>query len=133
MIPLPVGVAVAALLTIPAPQHHDPSPKPKPVVEPSAPPPPAPAPSPSTSVPAPGNYGVWQSVVDCEASGDWAFKSSGNGFYFALQFTEQTWLAYGGTLSELQAPNAPPPARLIQIAERVLQSQGPGAWPNCYP
>jgi hypothetical protein len=76
---------------------------------------------------------VWDAVVACEASGNWGLVTTGNGYYFAMQFDPNTWLAYGGTQAELDAGIAPSPSRLIQVAEAVLAGQGPGAWPNCFP
>lgn len=74
----------------------------------------------------------WDAIVDCEASGNWGLVTTGNGYYFALQFAPSTWLGYGGTQAELDAGVAPSPSRLIQVAEAVLAGQGPGAWPNCF-
>ncbi len=72
----------------------------------------------------------WDAVAQCEASGNWA-TNTGNGFSGGLQFTQSTWEGYGG----LQyAPTAAQATREQQIvvADRVLASQGPGAWPHCY-
>lgn len=91
------------------------------------------------TVPAPtGGYvaptgSVWDAVVACEAGGNWSLVTTGNGYYFAMQFHPDTWLAYGGTQAELDAGVAPSPSRLIEVAERVLAGQGPNAWPNCFP
>jgi len=56
--------------------------------------------------------------------------STGNGFYGGLQFTEGTWLANGGGQYASSADLATP-AQQIAVAERVLASQGIGAWPVC--
>lgn len=74
---------------------------------------------------------TWDRVADCESSGDWKI-STGNGYYGGLQFSQSTWAAYGGTR---YAPRADQATRTQQIlvAERVLASQGPGAWPVCGP
>ncbi|AHH93928.1 transglycosylase family protein [Kutzneria viridogrisea] len=71
----------------------------------------------------------WDAVAQCESSGNWAI-STGNGFYGGLQFTASTWRAYGGGA---YAPTANGATReqQIAVAERVLASQGPNAWPNC--
>lgn len=50
-----------------------------------------------------------------------------NGFYGGLQFTQSTWNAYGGTGNPANATKA----QQIQIANKVLAGQGPGAWPVC--
>lgn len=88
----------------------------------------------TTSVAATAVSGTadWDAIVNCEASGNWGLVTTGNGYYFALQFDPGTWLAYGGTQAELDAGVAPSPSRLIQVAEAVLAGQGPGAWPNCF-
>lgn len=72
---------------------------------------------------------VWDAVAACESGGNWAINT-GNGFYGGLQFTRQTWLAYGGGA---YAPTANLASRdqQIAIAQKVLAGQGPGAWPVC--
>ena len=72
---------------------------------------------------------VWDAVAACESSGNWAINT-GNGFYGGLQFTPSTWSGYGGTA---YAPRADLATRdqQIAIAQRVLATQGPGAWPVC--
>ncbi|WP_345983738.1 transglycosylase family protein [Streptomyces sp. DSS69] len=76
---------------------------------------------------APGE--VWEKVAACESSGDWAVNT-GNGYYGGLQFSGPTWAAFGG---RQYAPRADLATRdqQIAIAERVLDGQGPGAWPAC--
>lgn len=74
----------------------------------------------------------WYAIAECEGFGNWDLVTTGNGYYFVLQFAPSTWLAYGGTQAELDAGVAPSPSRLIQVAENVLAGQGPGAWPNCF-
>lgn len=72
---------------------------------------------------------VWEKVAACESSGNWSVNT-GNGYYGGLQFSGSTWAAYGG-------PEFAPRADLatrdqqIAVAERVLDGQGPGAWPTC--
>ncbi|MFJ3230746.1 transglycosylase family protein [Streptomyces sp. NPDC086787] len=72
---------------------------------------------------------TWNKVAACESSGDWDINT-GNGYYGGLQFTRSTWAAYGGTA---YAPRADLATRQQQIAvaEKVLDGQGPGAWPVC--
>ncbi|MGW4838724.1 transglycosylase family protein [Streptomyces globisporus] len=72
---------------------------------------------------------VWEKVAACESSGNWAVNT-GNGYYGGLQFSGSTWAAFGGTQ---YAPRADLATReqQIAIAERVLDGQGPGAWPTC--
>ena len=77
-------------------------------------------------------YSVWDAVAECEGSGDWSMVTTGNGYYFVLQFAPTTWTGYGGDPAYFNGP-APPRSELIAVAERVLAGQGPGAWPNCFP
>ncbi|MGW2253904.1 transglycosylase family protein [Kitasatospora sp. NPDC001660] len=72
---------------------------------------------------------AWDTVAQCESGGNWSI-STGNGFYGGLQFTSGTWAAYGGTAYASQA-NQATRAQQIAVAEKVLASQGPGAWPVC--
>ncbi|MER7583524.1 transglycosylase family protein [Kitasatospora sp. NPDC097691] len=72
---------------------------------------------------------TWDAVAQCESGGNWAINT-GNGFYGGLQFTSSTWAAYGGTAYASQA-NLATKAQQIAVAEKVLASQGPGAWPVC--
>ncbi|MBV9026270.1 MAG: LysM peptidoglycan-binding domain-containing protein [Streptomycetaceae bacterium] len=71
----------------------------------------------------------WAAVAQCESGNNWSINT-GNGFYGGLQFTSSTWAAYGGTQFAPQA-NQATQAQQIQIAEKVLASQGKGAWPVC--
>jgi LysM repeat protein len=74
---------------------------------------------------------TWDAVAQCESSGNWSI-ADGNGFYGGLQFTQSTWDAYGGDAYASSA-NLATPDQQIAIAENVLASQGPGAWPVCGP
>jgi resuscitation-promoting factor RpfA len=73
----------------------------------------------------------WDAVAQCESGGNWAINT-GNGFYGGLQFTEQTWLGYGGG-AYAQYANQASRSEQIAIAEKVLAGQGIGAWPVCGP
>ena len=73
----------------------------------------------------------WNALAQCEASGNWA-ANTGNGFYGGLQFTPSTWAAFGGTQYAASADQATA-SQQIAVAENVLASQGPGAWPVCGP
>ncbi|WP_410648210.1 transglycosylase family protein [Amycolatopsis sp. cmx-4-54] len=68
----------------------------------------------------------WDAIAQCESSGNWN-TNTGNGYYGGLQFSPSTWRAYGGTGSAHNASRE----QQIAVAERVLQGQGIGAWPNC--
>jgi nucleoid-associated protein YgaU len=72
---------------------------------------------------------VWDRVAQCESTNNWSI-STGNGFYGGLQFTSGTWAAYGGTQYAPEA-NLASKAQQIAVAQRVLASQGAGAWPVC--
>jgi hypothetical protein len=73
--------------------------------------------------------GEWDQVAGCESGGNWAINT-GNGYQGGLQFSEGTWAAHGGGQ---YAPSAQLATReqQIAVAERVLASQGRGAWPSC--
>ena len=73
--------------------------------------------------------GVWDKVANCESSGNWHINT-GNGYYGGLQFTSSTWKSFGGTAYASRADLASRNEQ-IAVAERVLRSQGPGAWPVC--
>ncbi|MGW3074564.1 transglycosylase family protein [Kitasatospora sp. NPDC001132] len=72
---------------------------------------------------------TWDKVAQCESGGNWSINT-GNGFYGGLQFTSSTWSAFGGTAYATRADLATKDQQ-IAIAEKVLASQGPGAWPVC--
>ena len=71
----------------------------------------------------------WDQVAQCESGGNWSINT-GNGFYGGLQFSASTWSAYGGDQYASTADKASK-AQQIAIGEKVLASQGKGAWPNC--
>ena len=73
--------------------------------------------------------GNWGPIAACESGGNWS-ANTGNGFYGGLQFTQQTWLAYGGGQYASSANNASE-ADQIAVAQRVVAGQGIGAWPVC--
>ena len=83
----------------------------------------------AAAVPASSGGANWSAIAACESGGNWG-ASTGNGFYGGLQFTEQTWLAYGGGQYAASA-NLASPAQQIAVAQRVLAAQGIGAWPVC--
>ena len=71
----------------------------------------------------------WSAIAACESGGNWS-ANTGNGFYGGLQFTQQTWLGYGGGQYAPSA-NQATEAQQIAVAQRVLAGQGIGAWPVC--
>lgn len=68
----------------------------------------------------------WDAIAACESGGNWA-TNTGNGFSGGLQFTPSTWRANGGTGSPQNASRE----AQIAVANRVLATQGIGAWPVC--
>ncbi|MET7391745.1 transglycosylase family protein [Streptomyces sp. NPDC005529] len=72
---------------------------------------------------------VWDSVAQCESGGNWSINT-GNGFYGGLQFTQSTWTEFGGGQYATRADLATKEQQ-IEIAQKVLAAQGPGAWPVC--
>ncbi|WP_040781456.1 transglycosylase family protein [Nocardia pneumoniae] len=68
----------------------------------------------------------WDGVAQCESGGNWGINT-GNGYYGGLQFSQSTWAANGG---QGNASNASKEEQ-IRVAENVLATQGPGAWPTC--
>ena len=84
----------------------------------------------SAPAPASSSSGVnWNAVAACESGGNWSINT-GNGFYGGLQFTQQTWLGYGGGQYASSA-NLATPSQQIAVAQRVVAGQGIGAWPVC--
>jgi hypothetical protein len=71
----------------------------------------------------------WDRVAGCESGHNWAINT-GNGYQGGLQFSPGTWRAHGGGE---YAPSAHLASReqQIAVAERVLATQGRGAWPSC--
>jgi hypothetical protein len=108
----------AALAAIPAPTV-------------SAPTAPAAASAGPAAAPVWGSAGGvnWGAVAACESGGNWS-ASTGNGFYGGLQFTQQTWLGYGGGQYAPSA-NLASAAEQMAVAQRVVAGQGIGAWPVC--
>nr|WP_307857327.1 transglycosylase family protein [Mycobacterium sp. SM1] len=71
----------------------------------------------------------WEAIAQCESGGNWA-ANTGNGDYGGLQISLPTWDANGGgALSPL--PSTASPQEQILIGQRILATQGPGAWPRC--
>ena len=74
-------------------------------------------------------HNVWDRVAHCESTGNWHINT-GNGYYGGLQFYQPTWVGFGGQEFAAYAHQATK-LQQIQVAQRVLQVQGPGAWPVC--
>ncbi len=71
----------------------------------------------------------WDRLAQCEAGGNWGINN-GNGFQGGLQFSPSTWKAHGGGEYAASA-NQATREQQIAVAEKVLASQGWGAWPSC--
>ena len=68
----------------------------------------------------------WDAVAQCESGGNWR-ADTGNGFYGGLQFKQSTWDQNGGFGNPANASRD----QQIAVANRVLTTQGPEAWPKC--
>lgn len=82
-----------------------------------------------TKQPSISNGSLWDALAMCESTGNWA-AHTGNGFEGGLQFTNSTWLAYGGGAYAQHAYQATREEQ-IAVAQRVQAGQGWGAWPVC--
>ncbi|MBL1077645.1 DUF3235 domain-containing protein [Nocardia sp. 2] len=71
----------------------------------------------------------WDRLAQCEAGGNWQINT-GNGYQGGLQFSPSTWRAHGGGEFAASANQATREQQIV-IAEKVLASQGWGAWPSC--
>lgn len=72
---------------------------------------------------------TWDRLAGCESGGNWAINT-GNSFYGGLQFTRSTWTGFGGGKYADRADHATR-SQQIAVANKVLASQGWGAWPAC--
>ena len=73
--------------------------------------------------------GVWAALAECESDGTGSYNGS-SGFDGGLQFHPGTWSAYRPAGYPAFAYQASPWQQIV-VAERVLASQGWGAWPAC--
>ncbi|WP_336087193.1 transglycosylase family protein [Nocardia sp. SSK8] len=71
----------------------------------------------------------WDRLAQCEAGGNWGINT-GNGYQGGLQFSPSTWNAHGGGEYAATANQATREEQIV-VAEKVLASQGWGAWPSC--
>ena len=72
---------------------------------------------------APGHL---QAIAACESGGNYS-TNTGNGFYGAYQFTQETWASVGGTGN----PAAASPAEQDKRAAMLYAQQGSSPWPVC--
>lgn len=73
-----------------------------------------------------GAGGNLASIRECESGGDYS-TNTGNGFYGAYQFTQETWQSVGGSGS----PASASPAEQDAAAQRLIEQSGTSPWPNC--
>ncbi|MDF4251087.1 transglycosylase family protein [Streptomyces sp. WMMB303] len=71
----------------------------------------------------------WDRVADCESGGAWSANDS-NGYYGGLQLDLDTWKYYGGTMYA-ERPDLATRSQQIAVGEKILQSEGPRAFPQC--
>ena len=67
-----------------------------------------------------------EAIAACESGGDYS-ANTGNGFYGAFQFTQETWASVGGTGN----PAAASPAEQNKRAAMLYAQQGSSPWPVC--
>ncbi|MEU1466971.1 transglycosylase family protein [Streptomyces sp. NPDC005761] len=72
---------------------------------------------------------TWDRVAECESGGMWSADLS-NGYYGGLQFSQEVWKSYGGE-SYAERADLASRSQQIAVAEKVLEDQGPKAWPSC--
>lgn len=88
-------------------------------------------PSPTTTPSAPivSQVSVWDKLAQCESSGNWS--DTAGQFEGGLQFTNATWLEYGGGSYAHHAYDATREQQ-IEIAEKALAGRPDwSAWPTC--
>jgi hypothetical protein len=71
----------------------------------------------------------WDRVAQCESGGNWHINT-GNGYYGGLQFAASTWSSFDGPGYASRADLATREEQ-IDIANRVLATEGWNAWPVC--
>lgn len=72
---------------------------------------------------------TWDKVAQCESGGTWS-ANSGNGYSGGLQLTQEMWEQNGGT-AYAPRPDLASRSQQITVAEQILKSKGPDAWPSC--
>lgn len=72
----------------------------------------------------------WDAIAQCESGGN-PHINTGNGYYGLYQIAQGTWVGNGGLNFAPRADLASPQEQTV-VAERILATQGPRAWPVCY-
>jgi len=113
--------------TTSSPTPTDPTTSPPSTSPPTTSPPPTSPPTTSPAPPSGGNPGgVWLELRECE-SGDNYRENTGNGYYGAYQFSQQTWTALGYP----GRPDLEPDAMQNAAAMKLQAEYGWGQWPVC--
>jgi hypothetical protein len=68
-----------------------------------------------------------QKIAACESSDNPSAVSPDGIYRGKYQFSRETWRELGGSGD----PAAAPESEQDQMAAKLMQTQGPGAWPNC--
>jgi peptidoglycan hydrolase-like protein with peptidoglycan-binding domain len=68
-----------------------------------------------------------QKIAACESSDNPSAVSPSGTYRGKYQFSRETWRELGGTGDPASAPES----EQDQMAAKLMQTQGPAAWPNC--
>jgi peptidoglycan hydrolase-like protein with peptidoglycan-binding domain len=74
-----------------------------------------------------GSSSELQKIASCESSGNPSAVSPDGTYRGKYQFSRETWRELGGTGDPASAPES----EQDQMAAKLMEEQGPGAWPNC--
>jgi len=74
---------------------------------------------------------IWDTVAQCETGQNWATNSV-PGYSGGLGFANRYWAAFGGTQYSA-LPYQATREQQIAVAQRILATNGPTAWPVCGP
>ncbi|MFF3017253.1 transglycosylase family protein, partial [Streptomyces sp. NPDC057939] len=88
--------------------------------------------SPAATPAGAASVSTWDKVAQCESTGNWSYNKPGHPHFGGLQFLKSTWDAFGGR-QYAAYPHQATKEQQIRIAEKVLATQGQGAWPTCGP
>jgi peptidoglycan hydrolase-like protein with peptidoglycan-binding domain len=74
-----------------------------------------------------GSSSELQKIASCESSGNPSAVSPDGVYRGKYQFSRETWRELGGSGD----PAAAPESEQDTMAAKLMQTQGPAAWPNC--
>jgi len=74
-----------------------------------------------------GTSSELQKIAQCESSGNPSAISPDGTYRGKYQFSRETWRELGGTGDPASAPESVQD----EMAAKLMQTQGPSAWPNC--